>query len=98
MTRYYSWEAADGQFNGLARHGDDGWAVVVQTEKAWATKPELLGLLLDGDTSFIEIDQATADGLARRYGVTLDQPAAWKWDGSKFVSLADGSPAATTAV
>lgn len=93
MTTYYSWEADDGSYNGLARKDENGWAVVAQSLEGWAVKPELLGLLLDGDISFVEINPTTASGLAIRYGVKLDQPAQWRWSEAtqSFVSLADGS-------
>lgn len=90
VTTYYSWEGDDGTHAGLARHSDDGWAVVVQAENAWAVKPELLEALIDGDVSFGEIDQQTAAGLARQYGVTLDQPPTFEWNAAKqtFAALA----------
>ena len=104
MTRtYYSWLGDDGNHNGLVRietptGGGPEYAFVYEPAHGWVRKQELLGILIDGDPSFVQITAAEADGLARRYGVELDAKAEWIWKDGEIVSLADGSPAPASAV
>ena len=99
MTRtYYSWIGADGNHNGLVRvetptGGGPEYAFVYEPAHGWVRKQELLGILIDGDPTFVQITEAEAAGLAHRYGVSLTAPAEWIWRDGQVVSLADGTPA-----
>ncbi len=84
---YYSWLGDDEVHRGLARDRDSEWAVVDQAAKTWALDPELLGLLLDGDMSFEEIEKPEAEGLARKYGVELDAAATERLVNGEFLPL-----------
>ncbi len=102
MTRtYYSTDYGDGNYNGLTRvETRDGteYAFAYKPVLGWVRDQSLLGKLIDGDPTFVQISELTAAGLAIRYGVELDAKTEWIRRDGQIVSLADGMPAPEPAV
>ena len=70
---YYSFERNEGVgWNGLVRVSRDGTFFECVHDGAWITRWEIVRHFVNPSSTFLEpVDDATAQALADRYGVTL---------------------------
>jgi hypothetical protein len=69
---YYSFENFDGGYDGLLRVSEGGTRFDCVNSGVWVNKQDLWGRFVNPGSDALEpIDDATAQRLAERYGVTL---------------------------